>query len=117
MSYNISIQRNGEVLELPDGHTEGGTYAIGGSNKAEMDVTYNYSEIFRIGNLDGLTVNDAIPILAHKVAEYGVLPTDDYWAVDKRNIGHLCYVVLLWCLEALKQQPEGSEYWRIVREA
>lgn len=113
MSYSISIERDGKTLELPEPQTEGGTYAIGGSNLAKMDVTYNYSELFSLANLDGFTVNDALPILAHKVAEWGVLPAPDYWAVDPRNVGYACYVVMTWCLEAMKQQPEGSVMWRV----
>ena len=116
MSYSIAIKRGKETLTLPDSQTEGGTYAIGGSDLAEMDVTYNYSKVFRLANLDGLTVNDALVVLAHKVAELGVQQDADYWAVKPGNVGHACLVVMLWCIEAIKQQPEGSEYWRVVKE-
>jgi hypothetical protein len=112
LSYNISIERDDEILKIPL-HTEGGTYAMGGSDEADLNVTYNYSKLFRLANLDGMTVNDALVILAHKVAEFGVNQSNDYWQVTPGNVGHACMVVMSWCMEAIRQQPEGSDYWRI----
>ncbi len=42
MSYDIELQKNGEVVQVPR-HAEGGTYALGGTEEAHLNVTYNYA--------------------------------------------------------------------------
>ena len=45
MSFDISLNHpeTGKIAEV-ENFTEGGTYAIGGSNEADLNVTYNYSK-------------------------------------------------------------------------
>lgn len=44
MSYSIELQdpKTGEPVEV-ENHEEGSTYAIGGKNVADLDITYNYA--------------------------------------------------------------------------
>ena len=49
MSYDICLNDpvTGDTLELPEPHfMRGGTYAIGGTTEARLNVTYNYARHF-----------------------------------------------------------------------
>ena len=49
MSYDIYLNDpvTGETLELPEPHfMRGGTYAVGGTTRAHLNVTYNYARHF-----------------------------------------------------------------------
>ena len=49
MGYSISLVDNKEnVLSLTHPHQEGSVLILGGSNFAEMSVTYNYSRLFNL---------------------------------------------------------------------
>ena len=89
MSYDIVIKtKTGETLQLPTKHgLAGGTYAIGGTDKARLNVTYNYTRIFirvlgknGIRSLYGLTPKESIPVLEAAIAKLGdAKPNPDYW--------------------------------------
>ena len=47
MSFWVSlIGTNGEPLNV-DRHSEGGTFVLGGTSDAELNVTYNYGKFYR----------------------------------------------------------------------
>lgn len=49
MSVWVYIENvSGEVLPAPRRHTDGGTAQLGGSVECELNVTYNYSPLFRL---------------------------------------------------------------------
>ena len=80
MSHDIRIKRkDGTVVELKERHViTGGTYALGGTTEAWLNITYNYWRIFhRLFGEDGITtiygmnVKDARTILVGAVARLG----------------------------------------------
>lgn len=47
MSYDVTfLDADDRPCVVPD-HTEGGTYALGGTTEATLNVTYNYGPIAR----------------------------------------------------------------------
>lgn len=47
MSYDIHFERNGERIHLDNPHSlKGGTYALGGTTEAWINITYNYDPWF-----------------------------------------------------------------------
>ena len=95
MSYDIVIKtKNGETLQFPISHgLAGGMYAIGGTDKAWLNVTYNYTRIFTrvlgkngISAIYGLTPKESIPILDAAIAKLGnAKPHPDYWKACPGN--------------------------------
>ena len=96
MSYDIKlvdpVTKNVLILEEPH-HMRGGTYAIGGTTKAHLNVTYNYCHIFRtalqsddgIRAIYGLTGAESIPILVAAASTLSDDIDDDYWAPTEGN--------------------------------
>lgn len=115
MSYDISLcdPVTGEVLELETPHhMRGGTYAMGGTTKAHLNVTYNYSkhysqrftarkvtsqlvakrggwgmgeELGGIRSIYGMTGAESIPALQAVISKLGDDVTDDYWEATEGN--------------------------------
>lgn len=95
MSYDISLNDpvTREVLQLDEPHQmKGGTYALGGTTEASLNVTYNYSEHFYrvfgesgIRSLYGKTGAESLSILARAIAMLGDDVDDDYWAATEGN--------------------------------
>ena len=80
MSHDIRIKRkDGTVVELKERHViTGGTYALGGTTEAWLNITYNYWRIFHrlfgedgITTIYGLNVKDARTILVGAAARLG----------------------------------------------
>lgn len=77
MSYDIRIiNANGDHVQLKDRHTLiGGTFALGGTVDAWLNVTYNYADLFYkyvdetqgIRAIYGKSVQDADKILAKAI--------------------------------------------------
>lgn len=82
--------------ELVDTHEEGGTYVLGGSCRAELNVTWNYGGHFRFPELNGKTGEEAIPVLEEAVKKLGTIGEGDYWAPTAGNAGYACSVLLEW---------------------
>ena len=120
MSWWAYLERDGEAVEVRS-HTEGGTIMVGGTDRAEMNVTYNYGGLFARhwpetlpgdrGSLremlDGRQAEDTIHPLAHAVAMLGYDPAPDYWAATPGNAGRALLTLLTWA--ALN--PDAT--WRI----
>jgi hypothetical protein len=118
MSYDVYLRHeSGKTCTVPP-FDEGGTRVLGGSDEAELNVTYNYGECYRlvppisgiifngivfneipfgISLLDQKLARDVIPILEHVVAFLGDHPyTTDYWAPTPGNAGHAVAILLAW---------------------
>ena len=107
MSYWVYLTYdNGTVPVEP--HSEGGTYAMGGTSKAEINVTYNYSrvypEYFSLRDLDGKTAAETELILAKAVDELGTERDEDYWNPTPGNAGYALNILLGWA----RQHPKAK---------
>ncbi len=87
--------------------TDGGTYAIGGSTEADLNVTYNYGRHFDFNALDGKKAADTIPVLEEAVQRLGTEQDADYWNPTPGNTGHACAILLAWA----RQHPDAV--WRV----
>lgn len=128
MSYDISLRDpvSGETLELDQPHhMRGGTYAVGGTTLAELNVTYNYSEHYRrlfsprdaregedyakdgivdgIRVIYGMTGAESIPALRQVAGQLGNDIHDDYWRATEGNAKR----ALLQLIALAKMRPDG----------
>lgn len=99
MSYDIELcdPVTGEVLQLDaPHHMRGGTYAVGGTTDAHLNVTYNYGPHFYrvihpngaqggIRALYGLSGAQSIPVLDAAIAQLGNDVDPDYWRATEGN--------------------------------
>ena len=95
MSYDIRLNdpKTGEVIEFDEPHEmRGGTYAMGGTTEAWLNVTYNYGQHFRnvlgdkgIRTVYGLTGDQSIPILCAATSKLGNDTDPDYWKSTEGN--------------------------------
>ena len=95
MSYDIRIKRyDGTAVQLRERHNcTGGTYALGGTCEAWLNVTYNYSAIFHrllgekgIRTIYGMNIKTARPVLESAIVKLGnVKPDADYWKACDGN--------------------------------
>lgn len=120
MSWWASLcDRNGIPLEVGR-HAEGGTYVMGGTSEAELNVTYNYGGQFRqawpeplegsgaLGQmLDGRTGAETAPLLRQAVAKLGTEPSKDYWDSSAGNAGRALATLLAWA----ERHPNGV--WKV----
>lgn len=111
MSWWITLEGAGDVPR----HTHGGTHALGGTQEAELNVTYNYSGHFvkhlhseGIKWLSGKKASDTIEQLKKAVEVLGIIQDDDYWNPTTGNAGHALCILLEWA----KLYPEGV--WRVL---
>ena len=103
MSWDISLCDENGCVEV-ERFTEGGTYAIGGSTDADLNVTYNYGKHFDFRDeLHGKKAADVIPLLEAKVAELGTERDRDYWNPTPGNVGYTLALLLRWA----QQYPDA----------
>ena len=129
MSYDIElvdpITRETLELDAPH-HMRGGTYAVGGTTRAHLNVTYNYSDHYRrvfapratteaersdwgrdeltgIRTIYGLTGADSLPVLDRAIAQLGDDTHPDYWQATEGNAKRA--LVQLRALAAMR--PDG----------
>ena len=82
-----------ESIELDEPHhMRGGTYAMGGTVRAHLNVTYNYGGIFRrvlgdegIRTIYGKSGAESIPLLEGAAAQLGDDVDPDYWKATDGN--------------------------------
>jgi hypothetical protein len=92
-------------------HAEGGTYAIGGVERAELNVTYNYGKHFRnawpepiVGSgalgqmLHGKRASDTLTQLEQAVEALGTDVSDDYWEATPGNAGATLATLRDWAV-------------------
>jgi len=108
MSWWISLEHpeTEECAEV-EKFTAGGTYAIGGTDEATLNVTYNYGKHYDFKALNGLIAEKTIKSLEATVEELGTQKDDDYWASTPGNCGWTCQILLGWA----KQHP--TYVWRV----
>lgn len=100
MSYDIELcdPVTKEVLTLDAPHDmRGGTYAIGGTTEAWLNITYNYGKFYRehcptegLRSIYGMTGAESIPYLQSMIATIQRNHPDcetspDYWAAVPGN--------------------------------
>jgi len=116
---------NGNRAVLVDSHAEGGTYVLGGTTEAELNITYNYSSMFRAAGirlregdeghqandrlfyLHGKTGQESIEPLSRAVEKLGTNRHNDYWKDTAGNAGYALSILLNWA----KQHPDAN--WKI----
>lgn len=119
MSWWVYLERDDEPV-LVENHEEGGTYALGGVGRAELNVTYNYGGAFRsawptviegsgalVKMLDGRRAGDTIGDLESAVAKLGTTRSKDYWEPTHGNAGYALSILLSWAI----RHPDA--YWRV----
>lgn len=95
MGYDIHLRDpvTGNALEAESPHqVRGGTYAVGGTTKLWLSVTYNYWAHFRrvfgeegIRSIYGKTGAESIPMLQAAMAQLGDDVDPDYWKATEGN--------------------------------
>lgn len=86
-------------------HAEGGTYQLGGTNAAELNVTYNYGRFYYPQLPEGLRTlhekraADCIEMLEERVQALGTNRDGDYWAATPGNAGYALSILLAWAKE------------------
>lgn len=114
MSYDIELTDpvTGDTLELDAAHhMRGGTYALGGTTRAHLNVTYNYYPQFRrvfdalpaprskapewmrndgapvsgVRTIYGLTGAESIPVLDKAICQLADDVDADYWRATDGN--------------------------------
>lgn len=118
MSYDIALTCpvTGEILELDEPHQmKGGTYAIGGTRDAALNITYNYAEHFYrvflevqyskkgIRSIYGLTGAESIPVLQACITRLKDDVDPDYWKPTEGNAKK----ALTQFLALAKMRPDG----------
>lgn len=111
MSYWVYLEDENEKTLEVENHTEGGTYAMGGTNEAELNITYNYCKFYYplidkdngIQYINGKKAKDVINRLENTVDKLGTKRDLDYWKPTEGNAGFAINILLGWA----KEHPEG----------
>lgn len=114
MSYWVYLCEgdvDGEPFTMPEGHSEGGTYVMGGTDECCMNVTYNYNKqytrVFDGASLreaiHGKRASDLLPWLQSAVRSLGDARSGDYWDPSPGNAGHALAILVSWA----EAHPDG----------
>lgn len=135
MSYDISLidPVTKETIHFNDPHfMTGGTYALGGTTEAWLNITYNYSQWYYKGgvfpdkgedasgirSIYGLSGADSIPVLQQAISALEIMDEDiseeemkkckkqgvsGYWLPTRRNAIKPLYQLLAMA----KMRPDG----------
>jgi hypothetical protein len=112
MSYDIRLKNpiTGDTLTLDEPHQmKGGTYAFGGTDRAELNVTYNYAKHFvtigekGIRSIYGMTGAESIPVLKRAIEVLKDDVNEDYWKATEGN----AKAALLQLLALAQMRPDG----------
>jgi hypothetical protein len=112
MSYDIDLNDpvTGKVLQLDaPHHMRGGTYAVGGTTNASLNVTYNYAKHFYrvidggIRSIYGMTGGHSIPVLKAAADKLGDDVDPDYWAATEGNAKR----AILQLIALAEMRPDG----------
>ncbi len=107
MSYWISlIDKEGTIPEV-ESFQEGGTQVIGGSNEADLNVTYNYAKHFPFRDLHEKKASDTLPMFDEAIARLKDDVKDDYWEPTEGNTKAALLTLRRWA----KQHPDYS--WNV----
>lgn len=111
MSWWVYLYGDGpDALEVPT-HSEGGTHVMGGIGRAELNITWNYSEWYyqELDRKDGLQwlkgkkAKDCMERLERAVTALGTNQNSDYWKSTRGNAGYALNILLGWA----RLHPEG----------
>jgi hypothetical protein len=113
MSYDIYLNDpvTGCTIELDAPHQmRGGTYAVGGTTDAWLNVTYNYAKHYRrvigekgIRTIYGMTGAESIPVLKAAIDKLGDDVNTDYWEPTEGNAkSALCSLLAM-----AQMRPDG----------
>lgn len=105
MSYDVSLVDPVTKTEvrLPSKHLmTGGTYCIGGTDEAWINITFNYAEIYckafdhqeGIKCLIGMQAADSISLLEKAISNLGDETDEDYWVATEGNAKQPLYSLL-----------------------
>ncbi|GAH37846.1 unnamed protein product [marine sediment metagenome] len=111
MSWWVSLEKNNKSVKV-ENFTAGGTYPIGGTDEAELNITYNYSEFYYryLDKENGLKwlhqrkAKDCIERLENAVGVLGTKQYEDYWSSTKGNAGYALNILLSWA----RKYPEAK---------
>lgn len=113
MSYDIHLNDpiTGNPIKLDTPHQmRGGTYAIGGTPEASLNVTYNYAPHYYrligekgIRTIYGMTGAESIPILTGAIDALGNDVHDDYWKNTEGN----AKAALIQLRSLAQMRPDG----------
>ncbi len=111
MSYDINLCYP-DALAQVDNHEDGGTYALGGTTDAWLNVTYNYASFYYehldkelgIRWLYGKKAKDTLDRLQNAVEALGTDRHPDYWKSTPGNAGYALAILLSWA----HQHPEAE---------
>lgn len=88
----------------------GGTYAVGGTQEAWLNITYNYAEHFYnvlgekgIRTIYGMTGAESIPLLKAAMEKLGDDVDEDYWKSTEGN----AKAALAGLLALAQMRPDG----------
>lgn len=115
MSYDITLNDpvTHGTIQFDSAHDmRGGTYALGGTPEAWLNITYNYARFYYqddvfgkkgIRTIYGLTGAQSIPILQKAISALGNDVTSDYWEPTEGNAKRpLCQL-----LSMAQLRPDG----------
>lgn len=110
MSFWVYLKNEKDSCVKVKKHEEGGTRVIGGTDDAELNITYNYSRYFyehlspRKGLrwLNGKKASNTIRRLEKAIKELGVQRDMDYWATTSGNAGYALSILLDWAKQHTK---------------
>lgn len=113
MSYDIELRDpvTKETLQLDaPHHMRGGTYAVGGTTDAHLNVTYNYGKHYYrvfgeggIRSIYGKTGAESIAVLENAISQLGDDVANDYWEPTEGNAKR----ALVQLLALAKMRPDG----------
>ncbi len=114
MSHDFSLNDpvTKQCIELDFVHQiTGGTYAVGGTKQAELNITYNYGVHFRrvidedkgIRAIVGMTGAESIPILKSAIEKLGDDADPDYWKPTEGNAKRALHGLLAFA----QLRPDG----------
>ena len=101
MSYDLGLYY-GDTPAKVTRHSEGGTYALGGVDVAELNITYNYGRHY-FAELDGehgirwlygLKASDTVSALEVAIHALGTDRDPDYWKPTPGNAGYALSILL-----------------------
>ena len=101
MSWWVSLRKDDEIVPV-DSFEAGGTYCLGGSEEADLNITYNYSEFYYkhldkeagLRWLHGRKAKDCLGRLPKASVALGIERDDDYWAATPGNAGRALVILL-----------------------
>lgn len=116
MSYDLYLTDpiTKEILTLDEKHhMRGGTYCVGGEDRAKLNITYNYAthyyRVFEPGSdkgircIYGMTGADSIPVLQEAADQLKNAVDEDYWKPTEGNAKR----ALLQLIALAKMRPDG----------